>query len=105
MEKFINLNTLQTILSAVLVGLPLMLKATGCVEVVTPDPNDADLDCAQSMLSPTLVWWGLGIVTTLKFVIIPWLQPGGLVRNLFQPKVPISTSGAPGTVTPTQVQK
>lgn len=105
MEKFFNLNTVQTILSAALVGLPLLLKATGCIDVATPDPNDADLDCSKSLLSPTLVWWALGIVTTLKFVIIPWLQPGGLVRNLFEPKVPVSTSGATGTVTPAQVQK
>lgn len=100
-----NLNTLQSILSGVLVVLPVLLKFTGCVEEVTPDPNDADLNCSASTLSPTLIWWGLGIVTTLKFVVIPWFQPGGLIRNLFAPKVPVTEKVEPGTVMPTQVAK
>lgn len=102
MKKFFNLNTLQTVISALLVAIPVLLTKLGC----TLDPAGLKIDCSQStVITPSLALWFTVTLAVAKFVIVPWLQPGGLLANLFAPKVPISTTGDPGTVRPSQVQK
>lgn len=100
--KFLNLNSLQTLASALLVAIPPVLVSQGC----TLEAQGA-LDCSHAvlpfLLSPNVTIGITGFLAVLKFVVVPWLQPGGLVRNLFSPKVPISESGAVGTVAPDHV--
>lgn len=98
--KFWNLNALQSLLTALLGAVPVIFAAFGCTTLAT-----GALDCTQStVFSPKAALIAGGVITVLKLVIIPWLQPGGLVRNLFELKVPVSQSGAPGTVFPEQIQ-
>lgn len=97
--KFLNLNTLQTILSALLVALPLFLLGIGC----TQEALGNRLDCSQSIIGPVFGAWATGFIAILKFFIVPMLQPGGWARNLFDPKVPVTTANAPGTVHPDDV--
>lgn len=79
-----NLNFVQTLLSALLVAIPAFLVGFGC----TTDATGA-VDCSQSTLSPMVVTVLLGFISLLKFVIIPAIQPGGWFRNLFSPKEPV----------------
>jgi hypothetical protein len=98
--KFLNLNAFQTYISAALVAVPMILVGFGCVQAVT-----GTLDCSGSILSPRVTAWIIGALAVLKFGILPATQPGGWFRNLFEPKVPVSTSAAPGTVMPHDVVK
>jgi hypothetical protein len=100
--KFINLNAVQTYVSALLVAIPALFIAVGCTQNAL-----GALDCSMSklpILTPTVTLYTTGFLAVLKFAIIPALQPGGWFRNLFAPKVPISPTGAPGTVKPQQVK-
>lgn len=97
-----NLNTLQTLLSGINAALIAMLLAIGCVTGV-----DGKLVCTVAgigFLTPAMLGWAATISNFLKFIIIPAMQPGGWLNNLFAPKVPVSASGAVGTVTLKQVE-
>lgn len=99
--KFMNLNALQTYVSALLVAIPALFISLGCTQMVT-----GALDCSLStlpILTPSVALYTTGVLAVLKFFVIPALQPGGLFRNLFEPKVPVSPTGAPGTVAPSDV--
>lgn len=97
--KFLNLNAIQTYLSAILAGMLVLLPYLGCsVDAVT-----SSVDCANAIISPTLLSYVAMAASFLKFVLIPAVQPGGWFRNLFEPKVPVSSSGDVGTVTAAQV--
>ncbi len=98
--KFLNLNTAQTVLSALLVALPSVFVAFGCTQLV----NGA-FDCSDStVFTPTSAVWASAVIAVLKFGIIPAIQDGGWARNLFSPKVPVTTTSAPGTVSPADVR-
>ena len=99
--KFLNLNAAQTYVSALLVAIPSLFVSVGCSQ----SPIGA-LDCSQSMLpilTPTVTLYTTAGLALLKFGILPAVQPGGWFRNLFEPKVPVTTTMAPGTVHPDQV--
>lgn len=97
--KFLNLNALQTYLSALLAALPILLVNLGC----TLDAVTQKLDCSNAIVSPTLLGYVAAGIGIIKLFVIPAIQDGGWFRNLFNPKVPVSASGDPGTVTQTQV--
>lgn len=97
--KFLNLNALQTVLSAILAALPVLLINLGC----TDPTGTGRLDCSQASFSPWLLMYIAGGISLLKFFVLPAIQPGGWFRNLFEPKVPVSPTGAVGTVTQGQV--
>lgn len=96
-----NLNAIQTALTAVLAILPVLLVNLGC----TQDAVTGKLDCSTAFFSPEILGYIAAAVGFLKLVVIPALQDGGWFRNLFSPKVPVSTSGDAGTVKPAAVQK
>lgn len=99
----LNLNALQTYLSGILAAVPIILANVGC----TVDANGVT-SCASSVfpwLTATVVAYIAGITSVLKFIVIPAIQPGGWFRNLFEPKVPVSTTPVAGTVAPEQVKK
>lgn len=98
--KFLNLNALQTYISAALVGIPMILVGLGCIQL-----PGGGLNCSASPISPAAAAWIIAALGVLKFGILPAIQPGGWFRNLFEPKVPVSTSSAPGTVMPHDVVK
>jgi hypothetical protein len=103
------INTAQTILSILNVALIALLTQVGCID--NPATPDADLMCTVSSI-PWLSVTALGIAATvsntLKLVILPWLAPGGWVRNLFGAKAVVapvaSTAAVPGTVSPADVR-
>jgi hypothetical protein len=98
--KFLNLNAIQTYLSAILAALPVLLVNLGC----TLDAVTQKLDCSQAYIAPTTLGWIAAAIGFVKLVVIPAIQDGGWFRNLFNPKVPVSDTGDPGTVTQTQVE-
>jgi hypothetical protein len=95
--KFFNTNAYQTYITFAIMVIPFALLKSGCTAV-----GDS-YDCSQSFIGP----WGtavlIGVLGLLKLLGLPIFQSGGLVRNLFSPKVPVSTSAAPGTVLPSDV--
>ena len=103
------LNTVQTVLTVVNVAVIALLTQVGCVD--NPLTPDVDLMCTVSNV-PFLSVTFLGIVATvsntLKLVVLPWLAPGGWVRNLFGAKAvvapEVSNAAVPGTVSPTAVR-
>lgn len=104
--KFINLNAIQTYLSAMLAAMPVLLVNLGC----TLDAVTNKLDCSQAYIAPTTLGWVAAGIGFVKLVIIPAIQPGGWFRNLFDPKVPVvATSPAEvqpsGTVAPSDVKR
>lgn len=96
-----NLNAIQTYLSAILAALPILLVNLGC----TLDAVTQKLDCSNAVIAPTTLGWIAAAIGFIKLVVIPAIQDGGWFRNLFSPKVPVSTSGDAGTVKPAAVQK
>lgn len=97
------INILQTILTVLMTVIPTILLALGCVQGV-----GGELDCSAAWVSPkglALIVAGLGFVKT---VILPWLAPGGWVRNLFGERATVvpasSTSATTGTVAPAAVR-
>lgn len=93
-----NLNAIQTFLTAILAALPILLVNLGCTQDAT-----GRLDCSTAFVSPIILGYVATAIGFLKLVVIPAMQPGGWFRNLFAPKVPVSPTGDPGTVTQTQV--
>lgn len=92
--KFLNLNALQTYLALGLGIVGYFLIKAGCTGTA-----EQVAECSKvSIITPEMAGWLLAGVTFIKTVIIPAIQPGGWFRNLFEPKVPVSTSGATGTV-------
>lgn len=99
--KFLNLNALQTYLTLAIGLIGYALVASGCTGTA-----EAISSCeAGRLLSPAMYGYILGGLTFLKTVALPAIQPGGWFRNLFEPKVPVSATGATGTVTQSQVSK
>lgn len=105
--KIFNINSLQTLLSVVLAIATGLLTQLGCVQ----DVATAKLVCTVSnfpWLTPTTLGSVAGVVTFLKLVVLPWLQPGGWLHNLFGQKVAVvpagSTAATPGTVSPVDVR-
>jgi hypothetical protein len=101
--QFWNLNAFQTYASALLVTVPALFISLGCSQLPT-----GGFDCSHStlpILTPAVVLYTTGFLAVVKFFVLPALQPGGWFRNLFEPKVPVSETKAPGTVTPAQVKK
>lgn len=104
--KFLNLNSLQTYLSAILAALPVLLVNLGC----TLDAVTQKLDCSQAIIAPTTLGWIAAGIGFIKLVIIPAIQPGGWLNNLFATKAPVvattpSEAQPKGTVAPSDVQK
>ncbi len=99
-----NLNSLQTILTGFIVVAIALLKFTGCTELATGAVDCTNSWLAQYVGAGTLVWI-IGIIGFIKLTVIPWLQPGGWLANLFAPKAPVTAQHATGTVTPAQVAK
>lgn len=94
------INTVQTILSAALASLPVLLVNLGC----TMDAVTGKLDCSQAYVAPTTLGYiaiGIGF---LKLVVLPAIQPGGWFRNLFGDKTVVTTQPSPGTVSPADVR-
>lgn len=96
------INILQTLLTILMTVVPPILLALGCTQIGN------ELDCSQAILSPktlALVVTGIGVVKT---TILPWLAPGGWLRNLFGDKAVIapaaSKAAVPGTVAPADVR-
>lgn len=97
------INILQTVLTVIMTVVPTILISFGCTQGTT-----GDLDCSQAIISP----WTLGKIVLalgiIKTIILPWLAPGGWVRNLFGERavvVPQNSSAAtPGTVSPADVR-
>lgn len=96
--KFLNLNALQSYLTAILMALPVLLLNLGCTQDAV-----GKLDCSTAFIAPTTLGYIAAGIGFLKLVVLPLLQPGGWFRNIFEPKVPVSASGDPGTVTQAQV--
>lgn len=97
------LNTAQTVLSALNVVLIALLTSIGCA----PDPVTAKMVCTVSAfpwLSVETLAWVAGVSNVLKFVILPWIAPGGILRNLFGEKTVVTPNPTPGTVSPTDVR-
>lgn len=99
--NFLNLNAIQTYISALLVAIPVALLNLGCTQLPT-----GDLDCTQSVLSPMLAGWILSALAVAKFLVLPLMQQGGWFNNLFMPRAPVvpAEQSVPGTVSPTQVR-
>lgn len=100
--KFLNLNAVQTYVSAALYAIPAVFLSLGCTQLVT-----GALDCSAAMLpilTPKVTLWTTSLLAVLKFAVLPALQPGGWFRNLFEPKVPVTPTPAPGTVSPAAVR-
>lgn len=97
--KFLNLNAIQTYLTALIVSLPVGLVELGC----SADAVSHALDCSHAIVSPAALAWVVAALGFVKLVVLPALQPGGWFRNLFEPKVPVSASAAPGTVHPADI--
>lgn len=96
-----NFNAIQTVLSGVNALLIALLTQIGCLPGA-----DGKLVCTVAgigFLTPAILGVAATISNILKFFILPAMQPGGWFRNLFAPKVPVSPTGDPGTVTQTQV--
>lgn len=99
-KKYWNLNALQSLLTALLGAVPIVFAAFGCAML----PNGA-LDCSVSpFFTPKMALIASTILTVLKLAVIPAIQDGGWFRNIVSPKVPVSNSGAPGTVDPGSIQ-
>lgn len=97
--KFLNLNAIQTYLSIALAVLAVLLGNLGCTLGL-----DGKFDCSQAIISPSTLGYIAMATSFLKFVVIPAIQPGGWFRNMFEVKVPVSDSGATGTVAPEDVK-
>lgn len=96
----INVNALQTYLTLAIGAMWWLLKEFGCTETVP-----GMLNCSAShLLNPTVAVWVTSVLIVIKLGVLPAISEGGWARNLFWPKVPVSDSGAAGTVTPFQVQ-
>lgn len=97
------INILQTILTIIITVVPTLVLSLGC----TGDPAGT-IECSQALISPELLGWLIGVVGFIKTVVLPWLAPGGWVRNLFGARAAVvpSTSGqaTPGTVAPQDVR-
>lgn len=98
--KFLNLNALQTYLTLAIGLVMYLLVGLGCTQTAA-----GVLDCSQStIIGPKVATFMIGAIIFAKTVVLPAIQPGGWFRNLFEPKVPVSASGDPGTVTQAQVE-
>jgi hypothetical protein len=97
------INILQTILTVAMTVIPTILLALGCTQNAT-----GTLDCSQATVSPSTLAWIVGAIGFVKTVVLPWLAPGGWIRNLFGERAVVapSTSSAAttGTVAPQDVR-
>ena len=101
--KGLNLNAVQTYLTAIITALPVLLVSLGCTQSIT-----GALDCSASVISPAVAAYIVAALGFVKLVALPAIQPGGWFNNLFAVKVPVVPSieaETPGTVTPAQVAK
>lgn len=95
----VNFNLVQTACTVVIAVITAAMLALGCTTLPT-----GMLECAASAwITPKIAGIVIGILTFLKLIVLPALTPGGLVRNLIEPKVPVSSSGVPGTVRPSNI--
>lgn len=95
-------NVAQTVLTVINVALIALLMQVGCVD--NPATPDVDLMCTVSnvpFLSVTFLGWAAAVSNALKLVVLPWLAPGGWVRNLFGDKTVVTAQPLIGTVAPT----
>lgn len=97
------INIVQTILTVILGAIPVILVNLGCVTDAAGNFN-----CANAIIAPgTLAWIGGGVLF-IKTVVLPWLAPGGWIRNLFGERAVVAPSASPaateGTVPPTAVR-
>lgn len=97
------INIIQTGLTVLMTVIPTILLALGCTQGAT-----GSLDCNAAMVSPSTLAWIVGAIGFIKTVVLPWLAPGGWVRNLFGERAvvaPSSSSAATtGTVPPNAVR-
>lgn len=97
------INIVQTLLTVILGAIPVILVNLGC----TTDAA-GNFDCANAIIAPATLAWIGGAVLFLKTVVLPWLAPGGWLRNLFGERAVVtpSTSKAAttGTVSPSDVR-
>ncbi len=92
--KFLNLNAIQTYLTGINYALIALLTQFGCLT----DTATGKVTCTAASFSPEILFYVATVVNVVKLVFIPAVQPGGWFRNMFETKVPVSTSGATGTV-------
>lgn len=94
------INILQSILTVLMTVAPTILLALGC----TQNAVTGELDCSAAIVSP----WTMGKIVIglglIKTVVLPWLAPGGWVRNMFGDRAVVTSTPAPGTVSPTDVR-
>lgn len=93
------LNTLQTVISMANVVLFALAMQLGCTTGA-----DGRLDCSAAWFEPATLVIIAGVLNFLKFVVLPWLTPGGLIRNLFGDKTVVTSTPTPGTVSPADVR-
>ncbi len=97
------INIVQTILTVAMTVIPTILLALGCTQTAT-----GNLDCSLAMVSPSTLAWIVGGIGFVKTVVLPWLAPGGWVRNLFGERAVVapnaSSAAVPGTVAPKDVR-
>lgn len=97
------INILQSVLTVIVTAVPTIVLALGC----TQDATGA-IECSKAIVSPAALAWLIGAIGFLKGVVLPWLAPGGWVRNMFGARAAVvpstSTAATPGTVPPTAVR-
>jgi lysozyme len=78
--KFANLNALQTYLTVAIGAIVFAMLGLGCTQTVT-----GVLDCSQSAwINPTVAGWLIAVIAAIKTLVLPFLQPGGWFRNMFE---------------------
>jgi hypothetical protein len=94
----VNFNLIQSLMTAAIAAVNAAMLALGC------SLQAAALICpADAWVTPKLAGIVNLILVGMKLIVLPALTPGGLVRNLIEPKVPVSSSGVPGTVRPSDI--
>lgn len=98
------INNLQTFLTLLITIGPTILLALGC----TQDAATGALECSNALISPKALLYIVAAIGFIKVTVLPWLAPGGWVRNLFGDRAVVAPSTSPaattGTVPPTAVR-
>lgn len=98
----LNLNALQTYLTAIIAAVPVLLVSLGCTQDAL-----GNLDCSAAIISPAAAAYIVAALGFIKLVVLPAIQPGGWFNNLFAPKVPVTPASddTPGTVSPQDIAR
>lgn len=88
----LNTNLIHNIINALLIILPALLVATGCVQLTT-----GDLDCGQSWINPTYTTLAMSALAALKIGLNLMRDGIGGLWKVQPPIRPDATIASPGT--------